>query len=185
MGRRQKSAVFMPDVFVFPGGRVEPADYCAPCAANLSRQAGTKLLKRVKGQARPARARALAVAALREAEEEAGARLRGRRPSRGPRLDLLRPIARAVTPPRQRRRFDTRFFAIDAGHMAFSDSGDGELTRLSWFSFDEARAAPLHVVTLSVLGDLERRIRDGGWEDPALPLPFYFKRGACFARILL
>ena len=35
MGRRHKTLRFMPDVMVFPGGRVDPGDAAAPAASEL------------------------------------------------------------------------------------------------------------------------------------------------------
>src|SRR5258706_753511 len=69
VGKRHDKVVFMPGKFVFPGGRVDKSDNRVPVAAPISRELETNLLK---GSPRitPSRARALAIAAIREACEE-------------------------------------------------------------------------------------------------------------------
>ena len=59
--------------------------------------------------------------------------------------DLKAPVhfvARAITPPGRTKRFDTRFFAVDAGAIAVRREGvvgpDTELTELVWLPIDEA-----------------------------------------------
>src|SRR5262247_3006150 len=61
MGQRAKGHVFMPDKWVFPGGRVDPGDAKAPAACELT--AETEALLRKGGVVRrPPRAFALAAA---------------------------------------------------------------------------------------------------------------------------
>src|SRR5829696_1630757 len=71
MGRRHAVHKFMPGKFVFPGGRIEGGDRSMPVAGALHARAEAALLARV---IRPSasRARALALAAIRETFEETG-----------------------------------------------------------------------------------------------------------------
>src|SRR5262249_29122737 len=72
MGRRGSDDVFMPDKFVFPGGRVELDDAGIPSVDELQERCARRLLVDIDGEASPARARAIALAAIRETFEEAG-----------------------------------------------------------------------------------------------------------------
>src|ERR1041384_8233314 len=150
VGKRHDKVVFMPGKFVFPGGRVDKADNRIPVAAPITREREINLLK---GSPKivPSRARALAVAAIREACEETGPCL-GRKVEKPVKLEggwkpfaeaglLPHPsslflIARAIPPPGRVRRFDTRFFTADASSIAHRVEGvihaDAELGELVW-----------------------------------------------------
>src|ERR1700710_2654245 len=71
VGKRHDKVVFMPGKFVFPGGRVDKSDNRIPVAAPIPKALETNLLKGSPKIA-PSRARALAIAAIREACEETG-----------------------------------------------------------------------------------------------------------------
>ena len=189
LGKRHRGHVFMPGKFVFPGGRLEPHDRHVPVVGRLDSHIEEKLMRHV---ARPSRdkARALAVAAIREVFEETGL-LVGRKvedaaPADGPvdpfaaagvRPDLseLHFIARAITPPGRPRRFDARFFAADAQHIVHKVDGvvgpDAELVELTWLPVEEARQLDIPPVTKRVLSELEGRVAAGFGHD--LPVPFY------------
>jgi 8-oxo-dGTP pyrophosphatase MutT (NUDIX family) len=183
MGQRHMGHRFMPGKFVFPGGRVEPKDYTDPQRFPLTPAARTKLLRWVKGAAHIGRARALVNAALRETQEETGVVLAANgEPPDSP----LAFLARAITPPGRPRRFDTRFFVLPATAIAErTEIVDGEFSAIHWLSLAEARDADLPLITRVILDDLEERWADGRLADHGLPVPFYFKRGACFHRRLL
>src|SRR5215831_13431116 len=72
LGRRRLDMVFMPGRYVFPGGRVDPSDKQVTVAEDLRPSDLEKLLVAMKGTPSVARARALALAAVRETFEEAG-----------------------------------------------------------------------------------------------------------------
>ena len=72
MGQRSGGHAFMPNKFVFPGGRLDPADCRVKPARDLDPATLAKLMARMRGRATPSRARGLAHAALRETWEEAG-----------------------------------------------------------------------------------------------------------------
>jgi 8-oxo-dGTP pyrophosphatase MutT (NUDIX family) len=139
------------------------------------------------------KARALAVAAIREVFEETGL-LVGRKvddapaqpPADGPvdpfaaagvRPDLsgLHLIARAITPPGRPRRFDARFFAADADLIVHQVDGvvhpEAELVELTWLPVAQARELDIPPVTKRVLTELEARVAAGFGHD--LPVPFY------------
>jgi len=68
MGKRHGGHSFMPDRWVFPGGRIDRADYRAPFATDLRADVGGLFDRYLP----PGRGRALALAAVRETWEEAG-----------------------------------------------------------------------------------------------------------------
>src|SRR5262249_61836151 len=72
LGRRRLDMVFMPGRYVFPGGRVDPSDKQVAVEEDLRPGDLEKLLVAMKGTPSVARARALALAAVRETFEEAG-----------------------------------------------------------------------------------------------------------------
>ena len=104
-----------------------------------------------------------------------------------PDLEALQLIARAITPPRRPKRFDTRFFAIEREFVADEVPGlvgpDSELIELAWVTLAEARKLDLPTITLTVLDELENRIAAG--YAPELPIPFYSMRNKRFIRELL
>jgi 8-oxo-dGTP pyrophosphatase MutT (NUDIX family) len=167
LGKRASGHVFMPDKYVFPGGRVDGEDVAAAAASELATEEAAKL---ALAAALPPRAYGLA--AVRETFEETGlfvaaeARLTGVHPAfaaRGlaPALAPLRFIARAVTPPARARRFDARFFLADAeaalcAECAPADSP--ELSDLRWFPLPDALALDLPSVTRFILGEVRARL---------------------------
>jgi 8-oxo-dGTP pyrophosphatase MutT (NUDIX family) len=200
MGRRNPAAKFMPDKFVFPGGRIDPGDRHMTPADQLSPAVAARLMQRVK-RASATRARALALAAIRETFEETGLLLGSRsaaRPSRlpgqswlaycehgvVPELGPLHLIARAITPPRRPRRFDTAFFAIDAGHINGHVDGhvgpSSELVELAWIGLEAAQRLDLPTITSVVLHELGARLGAGMGLD--LPVPFYHERNRRWLR---
>ena len=203
MGRRHPGHRFMPGKFVFPGGRIEAGDRSMPAAGALNARAEAALLARVT---RPSaqRARALALAAIRETFEETGLLLGTKEHGAPdpvppgpwesfrehgvfPDLEALQLVARAITPPRRPKRFDTRFFAIDRDFVADEVPGlvgpDSELIELAWVTLAEARKLDLPTITLTVLDELESRIAAG--YAPELPIPYYSMRRKRFVRELL
>ncbi|MGA2058387.1 MAG: NUDIX hydrolase [Bradyrhizobium sp.] len=192
VGRRHDKVVFMPGKFVFPGGRVETADGRVPVAAAIPKALETSLLKG-SPKITAARARSLAVAAIREACEETGLCLGRASPGKkAPALSgpwkpfadaglLPDPsglflIARAITPPGRVRRFDTRFFTADASTIARRVDGvihaDAELVELVWVELGSKPLADLHPMTKNVLNELDKRLATGALRHDA-DVPFY------------
>jgi 8-oxo-dGTP pyrophosphatase MutT (NUDIX family) len=169
MGQRAKGHVFMPDKWVFPGGRVDPGDARLPAAAELTPE--TEALLRAGGIVRRP-PRAFALAAVRETREEAGLVLGD---EQGPDLSKLAFVARAITPPYRPRRFDARFFLADAGEVLAHDepeAGD-ELLHTRWFPIDEALALDLPSITRFVLKEVAARLAG----EPVAPPFLRFSRG--------
>ena len=204
MGRRHSRHAFFPGAYVFPGGRVDPADSRAPVAVDYDPVVARRLAIAMKGPKSAARARAFGVAAIRETYEEAGLFLGAKAPSPRPltgelaafddagvAIDLspLVLIARAITPPRRPRRFDTRFFACFADAIAAKTASglgpSGELEDVAWLTFEEAKTTKIPTITQTILETLAARlIRDGGLR-PETPGPFYQWRGKGFVEMLV
>ena len=164
MGQRSKGHVFMPDKWVFPGGRVDPGDARAKAATELTAQTEA-LLKKGTISRRPPRA--FALAATRETLEETGLTVGG---LSGPELDKLSFVARAITPPYRPRRFDARFFMADAEAVLADDKpaiGE-ELLHVRWFSLAEAKALDLPSITRFVLKEVEARLAGEAIQPPFL-----------------
>jgi 8-oxo-dGTP pyrophosphatase MutT (NUDIX family) len=172
MGQRSRGHVFMPDKWVFPGGRVDRTDVLAPAASELTPEVEARL---AEGNVKR-RARAFALAAVRETFEETGlvvgkaGTLRGAVPAawsqyaaHGAAADLSRFafVCRAITPPHRPRRFDARFFYAEAEDVLLDDrphaSGE-ELLHVEWFDFDEAAGLDLPTVTRFVISEVRRRV---------------------------
>ncbi len=189
MGRRHHSHVFLPGKFVFPGGRVDPVDRLMPVASELDKRTEARLMKKVSGPS-AAKARTFALTAIRETYEETGL-LIGKKADAGnvppgpweqfarasilPDLSTIHFIARAITPPRRPRRYDTRFFTADASAIAHRIDGivgpDAELVELVWKPIAEAQKLDLIAITQIILRDLQTQIDAGFSHDQ--PVPFY------------
>ena len=200
MGKRHDGHTFMPGKFVFPGGRVEAADRRMVVAGALDAICEERLASRVS---RPSimRGRALALAAIRETFEETGLMFGARDmgapdialegtwaafAARGvfPDLESVTFVARAITPPRRPRRFDTRFFTVDASAVAHKVEGiisaDSELVELKSVTFSQARELDLPSITQAVLDEVEERMARGFGRH--LPVPHYIERNGVFLR---
>jgi 8-oxo-dGTP pyrophosphatase MutT (NUDIX family) len=202
LGRRHASHKFMPGKFVFPGGRVEPLDRRMAAVSPIAPQVEARLLQNVQ---RPSadKARGLVLAAIRETFEETGILLgtKSHEPVRCPGgpwdafaahgvvpdLAPVHFIARAITPPARTKRFDTRFFAIDASQIGARLDGvvgpDTELTELVWHPIAAAARLDMPAITTAVLEELAARIAAGFSHD--LPVPFYRVLNRKRARSLL
>lgn len=198
MGKRHMRHKFLPGAWVFPGGRVDAGDSRVGLADDYETTVLDRLMVDMKGPKTATRARALAIAAIRETYEEAGL-LIGRRVGEAdgsaahdphdaaaafrahgiaPAIAPMRFVARAITPPGRPRRFDTRFFAVSAsaiaGTLASGVGPSGELEDVAWVTFEEARARPeLPPITKAVLDELENRLEVDPDLGPDHPVPFY------------
>ena len=178
MGKRHGGHSFMPDRWVFPGGRIDRADYRAPFATDLRPEVGLLFDKHLP----LGRGRALAMAAVRETWEEAGLLIAkpGQARASGPwkdfaaqgllaDLEAMDVIARAITPPAVGKRFDTWFLTADAERLSSLErqADCGELEEIAWVDFDEAMSLPLPAVTRMMLKEAVLRM-----QDPSRPKPF-------------
>ena len=135
--RRGDTAGFMAGMFVYPGGRLDPADLDA-AAGDLDtaarwtalrecfEESGLLLATDQQGQpATPAHAEALRASEAPFAEALQALNLR-------PGLNDLRPFARWVTPAVERRRFDTRFYLAPHPHGQEAAPDGFEMVEHRW-----------------------------------------------------
>ncbi len=185
MGQRGAEAAFMPNKFVFPGGAVDPADAEVLLASALPELCSERLSQ----QSEPGLQNALAAAAIRELWEETGLILgqpgmwnepvpadwqgfagMGFVPSAA----ALQFVFRALTPPGRPRRFDARFFLVDADAIQgdlddFTHASD-ELSHLQWVKIRQAREYDLPFITEVVLAEIAARTTD---PTPPETVPFF------------
>ncbi|WP_456386865.1 NUDIX hydrolase [Profundibacter sp.] len=174
MGQRGAKAAFMPNKFVFPGGAVDAGD----AHIALSTPLQTTCINQLSHETEPALIPALATAAIREVWEETGLILgesgawatppppdwasfaqEGYLPSAAG----LTFMFRAITPPGRPRRFDARFFMVDATQVCgdvddFTHACD-ELSHLQWISLDDVRHFDLPFITQVVMAEVTKMIR--------------------------
>ncbi len=185
MGQRGSKAAFMPNKFVFPGGALDPDDAQVPLATPVAQPCFDRLAERAPDGMQTA----LAAAAIRELWEETGLILgtpgawqgdvpadwqgfaaTGHRPA----ADRLQYVFRALTPPGRPRRFDARFFLVDADAIQsdlddFSRAED-ELSHLQWVPLAQAREFDLPFITEVVLAEIAARAGDTA---PPPSVPYY------------
>jgi 8-oxo-dGTP pyrophosphatase MutT (NUDIX family) len=162
-GRRPGHVKFMPGVWVFPGGAIDPED-----RRQWRIEAG--------GEHLPPRLVRCARAALRETWEEVGV-LVGRREDHPPSpaaqgmtppgltpietayaergitasLDVLTYVGRAITPTPVFRRFNTRFFLADASAVFGDPVSTDELEDVGWHPIARRPLTPFRDVTQFML----------------------------------
>ena len=185
MGQRGAKAAFMPNKFVFPGG-ADPADADVPLAAPLPAGCAARLDEDIILP--PITPQALAAAAIRELWEETGQILG--RPGEWadppadwrdfaatgylPAAEHLQFVFRALTPPGRPRRFDARFFLVDAEDLS-SDPDDfgaasDELSHLQWVDLADIRRFDMPFITEVVLSEVQARAADRA---PPDSVPFF------------
>lgn len=203
MGKRRPDQVFMPNKFVFPGGRVDDFDAGVPAVRELKPREVSLLCLEADLEPKSARVRAIAAAAIRETYEETGFLIGSAGAARTGAGDLPEPwsaffshgflpdlgaltlIARAITPPGRPRRYDTRFFVADAGSLApVRGEIDGELSGVDWLTIPAAHELDLPPITHVILEDLSD-ILSSGSVDAHRPMPFYRRHDGDFRRKLL
>lgn len=185
MGQRGAKAAFMPNKFVFPGGAVDAGDTKVALATAIAQSCQNKLAQDTPQNT----VHALQVAAIRELWEETGLILgapghwHGTPPrdwadfamrERLPSAQDLSFIFRAITPPGRPRRFDARFFLIEAEKINgdlddFSQASD-ELSHLQWIPIDKVRQFDLPFITEVVLAEVVKALRTGKQSDS---VPFF------------
>lgn len=194
MGRRSAGHTFLPNKFVFPGGKVDRGDLSVRPHTDLRPEVEQRLLK---GCGTAVQARGLGMAAIRETFEETGL-LVGCKISTpmatrskvwsefsgfgvAPALDIMDYIGRAITPPFQPKRFDARFFMVEAEHihgdLHDTSNASGELLEIHWLPIAEAKKLELQGITLLMLDEVQKRLTLPSAQAAALPVPFYYFRG--------
>lgn len=190
LGRRHRDARFMPDVYVFPGGRTNEDDgqssgfpeLLAPPPPGLDQTTRQRLAILARG-------------ALRETYEETGLLLgvpaapRTDQPSSpppgqpsggtdiwlafaranmAPAFGALRLVARAVTPAGSPIRFDTRFFLADGALACGAIGGDGELEDIRWVTVEATPSLAMPRISRLVLEEALAHLAEGpGGKRPA------------------
>ena len=186
MGERNVRHAFLPGRFVFPGGKLDAADQRLAIATQLRPDVRAK----VEIGTSASRARGLALAAIRETFEETGvligARVSALLRTRSkawrrflshdvtPHIEHLEFIARAITPPGRPRRFDARFFMVDAeqiAHTLEASAASGELLKPVWLTLSQARSADVLPITRCIFDEIEARTAPDC--DPIRPVPFF------------
>jgi len=151
-GRRPLTVRFMPGVYVFPGGAVDPED-------------GRPWPSEIDRDAMPARLLRCARAALRETWEESGVFFGHKGAmSEPPRsaspvaeayaaagvvagFDRLKYVGRAITPVRVFRRFNTRFFLGDGADVIGEPTATDELEDVRWHPIGRQPLEPFRDVS--------------------------------------
>jgi 8-oxo-dGTP pyrophosphatase MutT (NUDIX family) len=191
MGRRSRRAAFVPDFFVFPGGRLDDADFSIAPASPLNPAFVESM--GVRGDAK--KAAALAVAAVRETFEETGLMIADRANATGaaawpewsalglaPALGQLRYFGRATTSPRSPIRFNARFFIAHAEHTRGELGGSGELSELMFYPVAIVmEGMPILDVTEFMLNELIRFANDASGVDRPPPI-FCYRRTVPYVR---
>ncbi len=190
LGRRSGRSHFMPDIYVFPGGRVGPQDRRPSGFSELLPDQPPGL-----GQATRQRLAVFARAALRETFEETGLLLGSAAPAfqtsaplplggagaevwnafaaagLQPGFAAMRLVARAITPTDSPIRFHTRFFLAEGAAAVGEIGGDGELEDIHWAPLESLSELPMADITLLVLEEaLAHRAEASG---PGRPAPLF------------
>ncbi len=190
MGQRGKSAAFMPNKFVFPGGALDATDADVPLKTLMTDQC----MSRLRAEADPTLAEPLILAAIREVWEETGLLLGEKSDEAAGHIEKvpedwrnffehgvmpssagMRFVFRAITPPGRPRRFDARFFLVDTDRVV-SDLDDfsqacEELSHLQWVPLHEARSYDLPFITEVVLAEIEAELKE---PDRNMRIPFFY-----------
>ena len=183
LGRRHAGAKFLPDIYVVPGGRVDPEDHLPSGFREHLNPAVARALQAANGRRPPA---AFLRAALRELHEETGLLLAGggkgspneaavwqayARAGIAPDFTAFDFVLRAITPVGSRRRYNTRFFLGDGSHAIGDVAGDGELLDLRWWKVADLDNLNIVDVTWALIRLALARWRDRvptGREPPKL-----------------
>lgn len=189
MGQRGKSAAFMPNKVVFPGGRVDAQDAEVQPLPPLA----SDCVERLEYDSDIA-AQVLATAAIRELWEETGLILGTAdhlAPDRKVPADWqsfvatghwpsaagMRFFFRAITPPGRPRRFDARFFLASAsevsGDLDDFSAADDELSHIRWVPLSQTSALNLPFITSVVLAELAAHLKE---PTHPRPVPFFDQR---------
>lgn len=209
LGRRLPTQVFLPNKWVFPGGRVDAGDL--ELARHLCDASGLSSGARRQGgpSAMSETSIPFALAAIREMFEETGlfvGRIRPEPASAGgiqfppawqsildrglvPDFDQFRPLARAITPPGFPRRFDTWFFINDwQADTEPVGPPDGEFSALDWFTLADARTLDLPLITQLIVDDVATALASADGTALTSPtgaeIPFYFQDQSAYRRVL-
>jgi 8-oxo-dGTP pyrophosphatase MutT (NUDIX family) len=183
LGRRHAKAGFLPDIYVVPGGRVDPEDHLPSGFREDLHPLVAEALRTGSGRRQPI---AFLRAALRELHEETGLIIGKRGAGQAtevlawqayaqagiaPDFGAFDFLLRAITPVGSWRRYNTRFFLGDGGDAIGDLRGDGELLDLRWRKLSELDQLNIVDVTWALIRLALARWRDRvevGREPPKL-----------------
>ncbi|MFL2794082.1 MAG: NUDIX hydrolase [Paracoccaceae bacterium] len=184
MGQRGVNAAFMPSKFVFPGGAVDEQDLAIDIKKSINEVCKKRLLKENENGPWSA----LVAAAIRELFEETGQIIgieqEWSEPPNAwrdfaktgyvPDASHMSFVFRAITPPGRPRRFDARFFLIQAEELRtnlddFSMASD-ELSHLQWIPLTDTKNFDLPFITQVVLAEIAGNLMTSG---PPAQVPFF------------
>jgi 8-oxo-dGTP pyrophosphatase MutT (NUDIX family) len=175
-GRRPHTVKFMPGVWVFPGGAIDPEDrrpwhgetggeHLPPRLARSARAALRETWEEVgvlvgsRGEISAAAPQAHGLAPIEAAYVERGVT---------PALGALTYIGRAITPTPVFRRFNTRFFIADDSAVFGDPVSSDELEDVGWHPIGRKELVPFRDVTQFMLARAIA-VRDGT-APPDVPL---------------
>jgi 8-oxo-dGTP pyrophosphatase MutT (NUDIX family) len=154
VGRRPLAARFMPGVYVFPGGAIDPPDRRPWLVETATESLSPKLARAARAAlretweevgvlvGRPAEATSSELSTPAEGAVERAYRRHGLAAA----MDLLTYVGRAITPSHSSRRFNTRFFLADGESVFGEPIASPELEDVRWHPIGT--------------GDLEDGLRD-------------------------
>jgi 8-oxo-dGTP pyrophosphatase MutT (NUDIX family) len=185
-GRRPLHVRFMPGVYVFPGGAIDPPDRLAWSVECGTEALGPKLARSARAALRetweeacvligrpaglPSAVPVGAVRAVRAAIERAYLE-RGLVAA----MDVLTYVGRAITPSHSARRFNTRFFLGDGSNVFGEPAATEELEDVGWHPIGRETLGSFRDVTRFMLARAIA-LRDGTASGEA-PL-FYWAKSA-------
>ena len=189
MGRRPAASTFIPDAFVFPGGRLDPPDRQIRSPFPLAHETLSAMRGAVSGQ--DTLSQSLAHTAIRETYEETGLILGrearfsapahetwGQLADRGlaPDSSGLRLLARAITPAISPVRYHARFFVAQGERAIGTAASSDELLDLAWYPIADALKLPIIDVTEIVLKHAREVLHSGELERGKQPTTTTFVR---------
>ncbi len=177
MGQRASGHTFMPDKYVFPGGRMDPTDLDITAIGDLNPTC--RSLLQIQSNTSP---EGLVLSAIRETFEETGLVI-GKPVSEDieitpnldeswrtylsfgvrPYLNNIQFIGRAITPPYRPKRFDARFFLAKSEDVLAElkrPVDSHELLDLHWFTFEEIADLDLPGITRFTISEAQKRIEE-------------------------
>jgi|TARA_B110000196_G_C20928055_1_gene558604 8-oxo-dGTP pyrophosphatase MutT (NUDIX family) len=188
MGKRNSFHKFMPNKIVFPGGKLDEID--VKVSNQVKKLPEFKKLLSSDIQLRNHLAHYFC--ALREAYEETGVIIgcdnysflnddnnKLRKLSDYPRVGNIKLIARAITPPHSRIRFDNRFFLVNSKYITkYSRVNSNELLDIDWYNLDKAINLDIPPITKRILKLLKINIRiseERNYRNISIPLYYTSK----------